>query len=258
MTTSAPSTFYGRGFAEFYDRYGTGWTRDFAPVLAEWLGERPVPQGRTVLDMACGTGISARILGDAGWQVTGLDVSAGMLANAADRLADRVESGKVVLKQADMSSFELDGQVSACVALEGALNHLPSRAALEQCFARVAAVLPPSGTFVFDLYEPHHFRGWHHVSIIDEPDAVIVKRGVWDDEQLVGMLRISGHFDDGSGPLRVDQTVTSLVYPAETVDSLLTAAGFEVGRFDATVPACACGRSRTGDCRTVYVATRTA
>jgi SAM-dependent methyltransferase len=257
-TTTSPDTFYGHGFAEFYDRYGTGWTRNFAPVLAGWLGDRHAPGDRVVLDLACGTGVSAQILLRAGWDVIGLDVSPGMLANAAHRLAEQVDEGRAVLRQADMTTFDLGRQVPACVALEGALNHLLSEEALAQCFARVAAALPARGTFVFDLYEPHHFRGWHHIGVIDEPDAVIVKRGVWDDERAVGMLRISGLFDDGTGPIRVDQTVTSLAYRAGTVNELLSAAGFDVEAFTAPVPVCACGRSGTGSCRTVYAATRTA
>lgn len=258
MASNSPRTFYGRGFAEFYDRYGTGWTRSFAPSLAAWLDGSPAPRDRSLLDLACGTGLSAQILCAAGWRVTGVDVSAGMLANAGRRLADAVETGTVVLRQGDMTAFELPEQVSVCVALEGALNHLPTQAALAACFSRVAAVLPASGTFVFDLYEPHHFRGWHNVTVTDEPDTVVVKRGVWDEDRLVGMLRISGFFDDGSGPSRVDQTVTSRVYPATIVDALLAEAGFVAGRFPGDVPACACGRSGTGDCRTVYVATRVA
>ncbi|MFI5907228.1 class I SAM-dependent DNA methyltransferase [Dactylosporangium sp. NPDC051541] len=257
-TTSSPGTFYGRGFAEFYDRYGTGWTRDFAPLLAQWLSGRPGAEERLVLDLACGTGVSAQILLRAGWDVIGLDISAGMLANAAHRLAQDVETGRVVLQQAEMTTFVLDRQVRACVALEGALNHLLSEEALEQCFARVAAVLPVGGTFVFDLYEPHHFRGWHNIGVTDEPDAVIVKRGVWDEERGIGMLRFSGLFDDGSGPIRVDQTVTSRAYGADVLNALLSKAGLDPEPYPAEVPACACGRSRSGSCRTVYAATKAA
>src|SRR4051812_14215696 len=116
MTTStAPGTFYGRGFAEFYDRYGTGWTRDFAPPLADWLAARPGPGERVVLDLACGTGVSAQLLLRAGWNVIGLDISAGMLANAAHRLAGDVEAGRMLLRQAEMTTFELDRPVRACV-----------------------------------------------------------------------------------------------------------------------------------------------
>jgi SAM-dependent methyltransferase len=267
VTATAPDTlsgpgFYGPGFAEFYDRYGTGWTRAFAPILAEWLAQRPagrgVPGDRTVLDLACGTGVSAEVLVGTGWDVVGLDVSAGMLATAAHRLAGPVAAGKVVLRQAEMTTFDLGGrQVAACVALEGALNHLLSEDALRRCFERVAAVLPAGGAFVFDLYEPHHFRGWHHISVIDEADAVVVKRGVWDDDRSVGMLRICGLFDGGAGPVRVNQTVTSHGYRTGTVAALLAAAGFDLAPFVAPVPDCACGRSGSGACRTVYAATRT-
>jgi SAM-dependent methyltransferase len=249
---------YTRGFAPFYDRYGTGWTRQFAPQLADWLSTGPAPAGKHLLDLACGTGVASRAFLDAGWTVSGVDVSEAMLTAARHNLAEELARGQATLHQADMTMLKLDHQVSACVALEGALNHLLSLAALEECFHRVAASLPVSGTFVFDLYEPHHFRGWHNMSVIDEPGAMVVKHGVWDDDRAVGMLRIAGHHDDGSGPVRIEQTFTSLAFPPETVDALLAGAGFKTGRFPGTVPPCACGRSSTGSCRTVYAATRSA
>lgn len=256
MTTLAASTFYGRGFAEFYDRYGTGWTRDFTPVLAGWLDDRPAAGDRVALDLACGTGLAAQLLVQAGWDVVGIDISAGMLAKAAQRLSRQVNAGRVVLQQGDMTTFDLDRKVGACMALEGALNHLLSPLDLARCFARVAAVLRPGGTFVFDLYEPHHFRGWHHIALLDEPDAVVAKRGVWDEERAIGMLRISGLFEHEDGPLRVDQTVASRAYPAAVVHELLDSAGFRPGTFCQPVPDCGCGRSGSGLCRTIYAAHR--
>jgi SAM-dependent methyltransferase len=225
-------------------------------VLAAWLAGLPLSDNRAVLDLACGTGVSAQVLQRAGWDVIGIDLSPAMLARAASRLAGEVDAGRVVLRQADMTAVELAEQVRACVALEGALNHLLSEDMLARCFERVGTALEPGGVFVFDLYESHHFRGWHHVSVTDEPDAVVVKRGVWDEARTVGMLRISGFFDDGEGPARVDQTMTSRVYRADTVTALLSGAGLAASVFSAPVPDCACGRSRTGNCRTVYLATK--
>jgi hypothetical protein len=144
--------------------------------------------------------------------------------------------------------------VQACVALEGALNHLLSAGDLARCFGCVAAALPPGGMFVFDLYEPHHFRGWHNITLIDEADAVVARRGVWDETRSTGMLRISGIFRLDGTPMPVDQTVTSRAYPAALVAELLAAAGFEEVGFAPPVPPCACGRSASGLCRTVYSA----
>jgi predicted TPR repeat methyltransferase len=46
---------------------------------------RHAPGARTVLDLGCGTGIHACTLAQKGYQVTGLDRSADMLAKARER-----------------------------------------------------------------------------------------------------------------------------------------------------------------------------
>lgn len=108
---------------------------------------------------------------------------------------------------------------------------------------------------VFDLYEPFHFRGWHNVTVLDRPDVVTVKRGVWDDRAGVGMLRISGLYDDGQTRHRIDQTVTSRTFAPAQVEELLIAVGFAPTEFDAPLPACTCGLGGA-PCRRVYQARR--
>lgn len=218
-------TLYTPGFAAFYDRYFTGWVKDYSPRLVEYLEETRGAE-RTVLDLCCGTGITAAAFAEAGWRVVGVDRSPGMLGIARERLAGRLTGGQVELVEDDATRFALPAPVSTCVCLDGALNHLESTDQLRQCFERVHAALADGGQFVFDLFEVSHFMHWNSVSMTDQPDAIVVKRGVWDETVDCGLLRVSGAFGEGATRLRMDQTLRSVAFTAEEVAAALEAAGF--------------------------------
>ena len=75
--------------AESYERFKV--PRLFSPMAAQFLGYVPLRAGHRVLDLACGTGVVARLaarrVAPSG-SVTGLDLNPHMLAVAARRRAD--------------------------------------------------------------------------------------------------------------------------------------------------------------------------
>ena len=253
--------YYTDGFALLFDRRFTGWVRDFSPRLADHLHtSRGGP--RSVLDLCCGTGVTAEVLCDAGWRVTGLDRSRGMLGLAADRLARHTDAGRVDLVEGDARDFSLPAPVSAVVCLDGALNHLASLDELTQCFACVAASLTEGGEFVFDLFEESHFRHWNNLTLVDEDDAMFVKRGVWDTSTHTGMLNVSGVLEHGGTAVRVRQVMWSRYYAASDVVAALEKAGLTPVEhdFEASFVKCesgSCSRTPT-PCRTIYRAVRSA
>lgn len=88
-----------------YDAFAEAYAAENATSLANAYYERPAMlalagdvSGRRVLDAGCGSGPLTALLRDRGAAVTGLDVSAGMLAIAKRRLGDEVR-----LELADLS-----------------------------------------------------------------------------------------------------------------------------------------------------------
>ena len=77
----------------------------------------------TVLDLACGTGSMTALLAGA-YQVSGLDISPGMLAVARQKLPVLTP-----LYLADMSSFRLDVTFDVIVCAYQGINHLLTRPA---------------------------------------------------------------------------------------------------------------------------------
>jgi SAM-dependent methyltransferase len=98
----------------------------------------------TLLDVACGTGGIAAPLA-AGYQVSGLDISSGMLAVARSKLP-----AGTPLYLADMTCFRLDARFDAVVCAYQGVNHLLGFPAWESFFRCVHEHLNVGGVFVFD------------------------------------------------------------------------------------------------------------
>jgi SAM-dependent methyltransferase len=98
-----------------------------------------------LLDVACGTGgITALLAGT--YQVSGLDISPGMLALARQKLPARTP-----LYLADMTCFGLNVKFDAVVCAYQGVNHLLSLSAWEDFFACACRHLAAGGVFVFDV-----------------------------------------------------------------------------------------------------------
>lgn len=106
-----------------------------------------------VLELACGTGRLSLALARAGVDVTGLDVSAPMLALARKKAA--AEGLKAALVRGDARSFRLKRKFKLIFIPFNSMQHLADRAGLERFFASVRAHLAPGGRFVLDVFNPH-------------------------------------------------------------------------------------------------------
>jgi len=106
--------------------------------------------GRRVLEIGCGSAPCARWLRRAGADVVALDLSAGMLARAAE--LNRATGIGVPLLQADAGALPVGaGTVdAACSAFGG----LPFVADVEGALQEVARVLRPGGRFVASVNHP--------------------------------------------------------------------------------------------------------
>ena len=108
---------------------------------------RHAPGARTVLDLGCGTGIHACTLARKGYQVTGLDRSADMLAKARERHGEAGShgSGPVEFQQGDIRDFKLTHRFDVVVALFHVISYLPANSDLEAAFSRIRDHLKPGG-----------------------------------------------------------------------------------------------------------------
>jgi len=138
---------------EFFDAIAPRYDRVFARSrdelrahvrrALEWIGEAP----RDVLDLGVGTGAELPHLLDAGHRVTGVDVSAEMLALCNQR------SRKITVFRADFwESLPVAPRTfDAVIALFGSLAHAPSDDAYARLAREVARALRPRGAFYAEV-----------------------------------------------------------------------------------------------------------
>lgn len=118
-------------------------------------------RGKNVLEVGCGTGRHTVRLVRAGNNVTGLDLSPGMLSIAREKLAN---AGEVALFEANFldTDIELRGFDAVVTAL--VLEHI---AELDAFFARVAASLKTGGDFYLSEIHPDRIAGGTQANFVD-------------------------------------------------------------------------------------------
>jgi SAM-dependent methyltransferase len=107
--------------------------------------------GLRVLDIGCGTGETCMIWLDGGAEVTGVDVSAPMLALASERT-----EGRATLVQADASVWLGDAPFDLVVSQFGLMFF----ANPDVAFATIAANVRPGGRLLFSCWRPAADNEW--------------------------------------------------------------------------------------------------
>jgi SAM-dependent methyltransferase len=108
---------------------------------------------KSVLDLACGTGLVTRQVARRAESVVGLDASEAMLREARSRTT----GNNVRFVQGDFRNFCLGDIFDAAVCATDSLNYLEKPRELAEVFGCVERHLRPGGLFAFDVYDRSFF-----------------------------------------------------------------------------------------------------
>jgi len=139
-------------------------------------------QARTgrLIDLACGTGRHAIALAQAGYQVTGSDISEQMVAIARQAVAK--EGVRIPLHvQSFQSCDRIGGQYDVALAMFSSLGYLVTARDVDAALSGVRALLRPGGVFVFDV--------WNGLAAITDYSPVRVKRAAGASTNVVRISR---------------------------------------------------------------------
>ena len=162
----------------------------WADYIEQHFRKRGLP-GKTVLDLACGTGSLTRELALRGYEMIGVDLSAEMLAEAAEKNRNVGEISPMFLCQ-PMEKLDLYGTIDACVCCLDSVNYVISPKKLQKAFERVHLFLMPGGLFLFDVNTQEKLEGLDGQVFLDETeDAYCVWRAEYSRRS-----RICSYFMD--------------------------------------------------------------
>ena len=194
-------------------------TRDTLNEAAFLVGELNVPQGSQILDVGCGTGRHAVELAKRGFQVTGVDLSSGMLAQAQD--AARRAGVEVTWIHADATRFSSPRLFDAAVCLcEGAFSLLSLEDDPHEhdrmILTAVDAALKPGARFILTA-----LNGLAKIRQFTQED---VASGRFDPLTLVETFTVDWETPEGRRSLQVRERG----YLPQELAGLMEQAGFEV------------------------------
>lgn len=203
------------GFGQFATSAGPG--------ILSWLKQAGICYGR-VIDLGCGSGLWARQLVDAGYEVEGVDLSPAMIEMARRR----VPEGQFHVSA--LADFEPPA-CRAVTAMGEVFNYLFDRrnsaALLRRVCQRIYRALETPGMLVFDVAEPGRSRKQRQ-AWFEGPDWACLVEYQHDDERARLTRRIVTYRRVGNTYVRGEETHRLQLWrPAELAD-MLRKIGFRV------------------------------
>jgi ubiquinone/menaquinone biosynthesis C-methylase UbiE len=151
MQTMALESYYDNSIAAYYDA---------SPVVnsradVAFYVNRVKEFGEPALELGCGSGRVTLAVADAGFLITGVDLSPQMLARAEEKLAEMPEEtrARVNLVQGNMTNFDLGASFRLVIIPFRPFQHLLEVAQQLDCLERVRRHLQPGGRLVLDVFQ---------------------------------------------------------------------------------------------------------
>ena len=215
-------------YAQVYDQSGQlAFSLKMIPYLSRLLECHPVA-GKTVLELACGTGTVALALAQTGCRVYGVDGSAQMLTRA--RAKAKEQDLPLFWSQQDMRHFVLPEHVHLTTCLYDSMNYMLTNDDLLTTFHCVFSALLPGGLFLFDMNTAWAFATlWDNETYFtDSDDLAVILQSEYDlARQRTSVVATCFVRTDDLYRKIVERHVEQ-AYPREHVATLLTDVGFHV------------------------------
>jgi 2-polyprenyl-3-methyl-5-hydroxy-6-metoxy-1,4-benzoquinol methylase len=207
------------GHAPYYDQHG--YTKNTVAEIDFFLSLFPIAPGSRILDVGCGTGRHSIELAKRGFDVTGVDISAGMLREAHRKGKEAGVDVQWVREDATelMLESEYDAAICLCEGGIGLVGHGEDAEAHDKAiFRNIAKALVPHGPFLLTALNGYQ--------VIRQMKDEHVLAGRFDPATMVSNYEDEWDLPEGA---RVVKIYERLFIPPEMV-RILTEAAFRVDR----------------------------
>jgi SAM-dependent methyltransferase len=168
-----------------------------ATFVAELISHH-APNGRSILELGCGTGVHALALARRGYSVAGVDMSHEMTAQARLKLSNAIlpVGIHVSFQEGDIRTIRLNETYDAVISLFHVMSYQVTDADVLTALATVERHMKPGGIVIFDYwYSPAVRKDPPTIRVKSaEDDAVHVRRVARPSMQLGGNL-VDVHYD---------------------------------------------------------------
>lgn len=166
--------FYKEDLAYIHDIGFSDWAIKSAPGILEIFDRNKITEG-LIVDLGCGSGLSAIELVKAGYRVLGIDISESILDLA------RIRVPNAEFKLGSVFKAEIPA-CNAVIAIGECFNYL---------FERIYKALIPGGVFIFDIVEPGQVKaGEISQGFREGKDWIVLVEKEEDREQNILTRRI--------------------------------------------------------------------
>ena len=217
--------YYGEDLAYIHDVGHAGFALDSAPGIKGILERSGVSEGR-IVDLGCGTGLLARELVDAGYEVFGIDISEAMIEIA------RLRTPEAEFRVGSLFEVEIP-RCEAVTAISEVLNYLfdpeNGERGRGRVFRRVYDALAPGGVFVFDVLGPGQvppgtkakgFRVGEDWAVLSEREEDAGRSTM--ERRIVSFRKVGEHYR------RTDEVHRVRLYDPSELAAELERTGFQV------------------------------
>lgn len=214
------------GFAGIYDRMMSEipydkWFRKLYSYL-EQHGKR----GGHLCELGCGTGEMSRRFSNAGYEVTGIDLSPDMLAMAVQK---EKGSHDILYLNQDMTDFSLHKPADVVLCICDSINYLLEEEDLERTLCCIRDSLEEDGIFLFDMKTEYCFANvlGDQVRVEDEEDYTVIWDNVYDSRERLNEYLLTMFICGEDGRYeRYEECHRQKAYTEEQVKALLKKTGF--------------------------------
>lgn len=159
--------------AKYYDEIYASMDKDYpaeANRVNKFIQKHKRSKGKTLLDVACGTGAHAGPLSKY-YKVEGLDLDSKMLSVA------RKKHPNIRFHQGDMISFDLNRQFDVIVCLFSSIGYVKTKSKLQKAIKAMNRHLLPGGALLVEpWFAPEQWAVGHvHMVVINHPDIKITR-----------------------------------------------------------------------------------
>ena len=212
---------------------------DFADVLDDVDFYRSLARHTTgpIVEFMCGSGRVAVPLAKDGHVVTGVDISAAMLAHVHDHREYRSDLSLTTV-QADMCTWQPDQRYGLAIVALNSFMHLQTTGDQLAALQVAYRALKPGGTLVIDLFNPdmRHLPDYKGDLVLDKqfvmPDGRVVQKFVaqWSDtaQQRIHVVFMYDINDAQQRIQRVNASFAMRYFWRYELEHMLARAGFAI------------------------------